>query len=183
MILLTVAIIVCLAAGTATGQTVKRIEAGGSIGAIDFRESLHEKPFAFTARLGYRFSSVLGIEATVTHCPQDPANNYGQTIFAIGPRVGVRYRALHAFARTQAGMLRIGGGAFKAWNGVRNEPAFDVGGGIELEMTSWAAFRIDSSVLIVPYGDTPVRGPLPPYSETLGVTRSRGGSAGLQFRF
>jgi len=176
-----VTVIIC-GVHPATAQTT-RLEGGVFLGAIDFRESLYEKPFAVGARVGYRFNSILGAEATLTRCPEDASNNYGQTVFVVGPKAGVRYRAIHAYGRAQGGVLHLSGGAFTAWNGVRTEPAVDIGGGVELEMNPRIAFRIDTGVLVVPFGEKPVRGPLPPYSGTLGITRSRGGSVGLQFRF
>ncbi len=162
----------------------RRIEIGAAVGAINLNTITGEKPFALSARVGYRWAPTFGLELDVTSCPEDPSNNYCQLLIVAGPKAGVRLGPVDALGRLRAGAIRFDGGAFVALNGrARTEPAIDAGATFELNMSPRVALRLDFGRTIVPMGDEPVARALPPYSRVLGTTVNPHGSFGVQFRF
>src|SRR5262249_43297060 len=95
-------------------EPVPRIELGGAIGAVDLRNSVGEKPFTAALRAGYRFTATVGVEAEVTFCPQNPSGNFGEMLFAAGPRAGVGLERVVVYGRLQAGVVRFGGRRFRS---------------------------------------------------------------------
>ena len=180
-------LVCCVFAGAppAFGQSERdRLEIGIAIGAIDFRESLHEKPLATFVRFGYRLTRVSAIDAELALCPQNPSGNFGQVLFVAGPKAGIAVGPLSVMGKVRAGAIAMAGRAFRAHNGgTRVEPVIDAGVIIELATSSYAALRIDAGRTIVPFGADSVRSPLPPYARTLGTTVNAHGSVGVQFRF
>src|SRR5262245_18360824 len=165
-------------------EPVRHIEIGGAIGAVDLRNSVGEKPFTAALRTGYRFTTTVGVEAEVTLCPQNPSGNFGETLFAAGPRAGFGLGRAVVYGRLRAGVVRFAGRQFRAQNGhARTEPAIDIGGVLELPVSPWAAMRMDIGDLIVPFGSEPIRSGLPPYATRLGVTHNLTGSIGMLVRF
>ena len=184
VLILAMTAIIAPASPSHAQEPVRRIEIGGAIGAVDLRNSIGEKPFTAALRAGYRFTATVGVEAEVTFCPQNPSGNFGETLFAAGPRAGVALGRAVVYGRFRAGFVRFAGRQFRSQNGhSRTEPAIDIGGALELPVSLWAAMRMDVGDLIVPFGSEPIRGGLPPYATRLGVTHNLTGSIGMLVRF
>jgi hypothetical protein len=147
------------------------------------RNSVGEKPFTAALGGGYRFTATVAVEAEVTFCPQNPSCNFGETLFAAGPRAGVGLGRAVVSGRLRAGVVRFAGRQFRSQNGhARTEPAIDIGGVLQRPVSSWVAVRMDIGDLIVPFGSEPIRSGLPPYATRLGVTHNLIGSIGLLVR-
>ena len=118
------------------------------------------------------------------NCPTDPSNNFGQRVLLTGPKIGTRFGPLSVLGKVRVGTIRLGP-HYAAYNGGhgRTEPAIDVGAVFELEASRRGALRIDIGGLIIPYGDEPIRGLLPPHSKVFGTTVNPIGSMGFQLRF
>ena len=172
-------------ASPALAQSARdRFEIGVALGAIDFRESLHEKPLATLVRFGYRLTRISAIDAEIAVCPQNPSGNFGQVLIVAGPKAGIAVGPVSVMGKVRAGAIVMAGRAFRAHNGgTRIEPAIDAGVIIELAASSYAALRIDAGRTFVPFGTEPIGSGLPPYSRTLGTTVNPHGSVGIQFRF
>ena len=162
-----------------------RIEIGASVGAVDFRESLLEKPLTVGLRGGYRLRPWLGVEAEWLVAPQDATGYYGEQLLLAGPKAGLRAGPVTVLAKARAGLLHIGGRVHRAYrNGrARREAVFELGAIIELETSEHVAIRIDWGRAFIDFGGEPLRSPLPPYSRPLGTTVNGAGGIGLQVRF
>ena len=161
-----------------------RVEIGALVGAIDFRESVHEKPLALGLRAGYRVNTVFGLEGEWIKCPGNGAGNFEQVLVLAGVKAGPHFGPISVLGRLRAGAIRFGSSGFIAQNGrARTAPAIDVGAIIELRTSPRVALRIDMGRLIVPFGSNAVRGPVPPHSRELGTTINPQGAFGLQFSF
>jgi hypothetical protein len=185
MRIIAIAIItIVVTAAVASAQSDRGLEAGVAIGAIDFNSSVGEKPFATALRVGWRFSSWLGLETELMLCPENPSGNFGQRIWLVGPKVGMRVGSVELHGKVRGGQARFGGRAFRAYNTTaRVEPAVNFGALVEFWYSTRVALRIDGGVTLVPFGSEQLRGPLPPYATTPGLTRSGEGMIGMQFRF
>ncbi|HEY7501076.1 MAG TPA: hypothetical protein VH740_21315 [Vicinamibacterales bacterium] len=161
-----------------------RWEAGGFVGAIDFRDAIREKPVALGLRFGHRFTDYFALEAELSNCPKNGGGNFGQRVFVAGPRASVSFGPLTIGGKLRAGIVYFGGKAFRASNpDIVVRPAVNVGAVVELAMSPRSAIRIDSGTTIVPFGSAIVRGPLPPHAAQYGTTHNREGSIGLVIRF
>lgn len=183
-VILTVVVSVVPALAHARTPNEHPIEVGAFLGALDVRDSQGEKPLTLGLRGGYRLFRYVVVEGEWLNCPTDPSNNFGQRVLLAGPKIGARSRPLSVLGKVRVGTIRLGP-HYAAYNGGqgRTEPAIDVGAVFELEVSRRGALRIDMGGLIVPYGDEPIRGPLPPHSKVLGTTVNPIGSIGFQLRF
>ena len=161
-----------------------RWEAGVFAGAIDFRETLYEKPVALGARIGYRLTEHIAFEAEATTCPKNGGGNFGQRLFVVGPRIGVAIGPIGIAAKVRAGAVHFGGKAFRAQNpGVDVKPVVNIGAVIELGLSRYAAMRIDVGDTIIPFGSTVVRGPFAYQAAQYGTTHNMEATYGFSFRF
>src|SRR5262245_27707864 len=184
VLILAMTAVIAAASPSHAQEPMRRIEIRVAIGALDLRNSVGEKPFTAALRAGYRFTATVGVEAEVTFCPQNPSGNFGEALFAAGPRAGVGLGRAVVYGRLRAGFVRFAGRQFRSQNGhARTEPAIDIGGALELPVSPRAAMRMDIGDLIVPFGSEPIRSGLPPYAPRLGVTHNLTGSIGMLVRF
>src|SRR5215510_1471981 len=109
LVVLILAMTVVVATASPLHAQARRIELGGAIGAVDLRNSVGEKPFTVALRTGYRFTRTVGLEAEVTFCPQNPSGNFGETLFAAGPRAGISLGRAVVYGRLRAGVVRFAG--------------------------------------------------------------------------
>jgi hypothetical protein len=178
------AVLACFpTAAHAQSPSARRLEVGGFVGAIDFREVIGEKPFAIGLRFGYRMTDRLVVEAEVNSCPET-SGNFGQLLLTAGPRLGVSFGALTVAGKARAGAIHFGGRAFRAHNpDMAVKPVLNAGLVVELAYSPTVALRIDAGDVIVPFGSSEVRGPLPPYSAQYGTTHNPEGTIGVVVRF
>jgi hypothetical protein len=174
--------VLCVTAAPVCARAQPRVEIGGFLGAVDFRESLGEKPFALGLRGGYRFAPELGVEVEMTNCPENPSGNFGQLLVMAGPKAGITIGGVNLLARAQGGIVRLGGRSFRALNRARTEPVLEVGGIAEIVYSPRFALRVDVSDAIVWFGSEPFGSPLPRYQGALGTRHTLRMSIGVTFR-
>lgn len=158
-------------------------EVGGVVTAIDFRDSVGEKPLGVGGRFTYNFTENFALDSEISHFPQNPSGNFGQTVALAGLRAGVRGEKVGAFAKIRPGVAHFGGDFFRARNGSRDNFALDVGGVVEFYPSSRVIVRIDLGDTIIPFGDGTINSPLPPYIIRPGTTHNFQSSFGVGFRF
>jgi hypothetical protein len=171
-----------LAAGAQTSE--HPITVGGFVGTIDLRGPVGEKPLGFGGRVSYDFNDHFALDGEAAYFPQNPSGNFGQTAAFAGVKAGIRTKNVGVFAKARPGVVRFGGDFFKAYNGQsQNHFALDVGGVVEFYPSKRVVVRVDVGDTIIPFGQDPVRGPLPPFVTRPGTTHNLQASIGAGFRF
>jgi len=158
------------------------IEVGGFLTTIDLRESVGEKSLGVGGRFSYNFTDNFALDSEVAYFPENPSNNFGQTVALAGLRAGVRSEKFGAFAKVRPGIVHFGGDAFRARNGSRSNFALDVGGVLEFYPSSRVIVRVDLGDTIVPFGDDVINRPVPPFIFRPGTTHNFQSSFGVGFR-
>ncbi len=170
--------------GAFAQSTRHNIEVGAFLSVIDLKSSVGEKPVGIGGRLGYQWKDHILFEGEFSHYPEDPSANFGQSIFLAGLKVGIRRGRLGGFVRFVPGMIHYGGRSFETYNGSGlSRFALGVGGILEYYPSSRVTLRVDWGDTIIPFGDTAIMGPLPPYTRQPGTTHNLQGSFGIGIRF
>lgn len=159
------------------------IEVGGVVTAIDFRNTLEEKPLGIGGRFTYNVTKNFALDSEVTHFPENPSGNFGQTVALVGLRAGARSETFGIFAKARPGVVHLGGDAFRVRNGTQSKFAFDVGGVLEIYPSPRLIVRIDVGDTIIPFGSDTINSPLPPLVRRPGTTHNLQSSFGIGYRF
>jgi hypothetical protein len=159
------------------------IEVGVVVTTIDLRDSVAEKPLGIGVRFAYNFTRNLAIDGEIVHFPENPSNNFGQTIVLAGLKAGLRTEKFGAFAKARPGVAHFGGEAFRARNNTQSRIAFDVGGVLEFYPSSRVIIRVDVGDTIIPFGDDVINRPVPPFVFRPGTTHNFQTSFGIGYRF
>jgi hypothetical protein len=162
---------------------VAKVEAGAFLSYLNMAESIGEGPGGFGGRFSYNFNRYLALDADVSHYPQNPSGNFGQSLVSAGVKAGIRSERVGLFAKAKPGVIHFAGRGFRArHHGSRDFFSFDVGGVLELYPNSRVLLRLDISDNIIDFGDEPFNRGFP-VSERPGLSHNRQLSFGIGFRF
>ena len=171
-------------------QSLQRLDIGVVVATSTLRE-LDSHEVGLGARVGWRLTTMVGVEGDVTFfpadVPSDRAITASRTEAAAGVTIGPRLGAFRPFGRLRAGVLNMAAAPAPVacimifppplsctLAGGRTLFMVDVGGGVELDLSARAFFRLDA-------GDRIVRYPGPAFSRD--GTRYDDDFSGHDFRF
>jgi hypothetical protein len=141
---------------------------------IDLTSSVGESAGGLGIRVGYNLTDNVAIEADIAHFPENPSDNFGQTIALAGVRAGRRPGKYGYFLTLKPGVLHFGGAFFRQYHGSsHSNVALDAGFAVEYRPSPALILRLDIACMIVPFGDTTLGVPLPPYTIQPGTTYNR----------
>ena len=163
-----------------TAAAQGRFEAGIQFTSVHLHK-LHETPFGIGGRFLFNFESRYALDVEVTHYPENPSGNFGQTGFLAGSKNGWRGEKLGAFGKSRFGLMHFGGAFYESRLDKKNFFMTDIGGVFEYYPSERVVVRIDAGDTIIFYGSHALfRGPNSP---PLGTVHNFQPAVGLSFRF
>jgi len=182
--LLGISLVLFLFSSESLAQTEEHpFEVGGLVSTIDLRDSVAEKPLGFGGRFTYNFTKNLALDSEVSHYPENPSNNYGQTVALVGVRAGARTKDFGIFGKLRPGVVHFGGEAFLARNNSLSKFALDAGAVLEFYPSPRVIIRADFGDTIIPFGSDTINSGVPPFVIRPATTHNFQGSFGVGFRF
>jgi hypothetical protein len=166
--------------------TPPRFEAGLLLTAIEL-DVIGEKPVGIGGRFTYNHFENLAFEAELSHFPEDPSGDFGETQALFGVKAGGRFDDFGLFAKVRPGFIHFGGGEAAERLSDKTHFACDVGGVLEYYPSPRWLLRADFGDTIIPFGGTrfisPFGGPGGPRVIRLGTTHNSQSSFGFAVRF
>jgi hypothetical protein len=115
---------------------------------------IDEAPFGIGLRFNYNFLPLLASDVELTHYPENPSGNFGETTGLFGIRVGTHVDRFGVFGKFRAGVIHFGGDYFDLRLDQKTHPIVDVGGVVECYPKEHIFLRIDVGDSIIYYGST-----------------------------
>ena len=173
----------------AQGYTYKppRFEMGLHFTVLRLDNTLGEAPVGVGGRFTYNYLENLAFEGELSHFPEDPGANFGETQGLFGVKAGGRFEDIGLFAKVRPGFINFGGDALGRRLSERTQFACDVGAVIEYYPSPRWLLRMDVGDTIIPFHGTrfvPFFGPPGgPKVVRLGTTHNLQTSFGFAVRF
>jgi len=142
---------------------------------------IDEGPFGIGARFHYNATSLIAADTEITHYPENPSGNFGETTALAGIRAGSRFARFGIFAKGRAGVMHFGGEYFTSRLTEKNQFMLDLGGIIEYYPTRHSFIRIDAGDTVIYYGGARLFNR--PNPDPLGTVHNFQSGLGVGFRF
>lgn len=113
---------------------------------------IDEAPFGIGARFHYNLLPVVAADVELTHYPENPSGNFGETGALFGFRLGRHFDPFGVFVKARAGVIHFGGDYFTLRLDQRTLPIVDIGAVIEYYPTPHTFLRIDAGDSVIYYG-------------------------------
>lgn len=157
-----------------------KIEAGVQFIGLRLKD-FQEGPVGIGGRFIYNLTDNLAIDVEVSHFPENPSGNFGETQGLFGVRAGKRMDKIGAFVKARPGFINLGGGFFDSRLDKKRFFALDIGGVIEYYPSSRTVLRFDIGDTIIAYqGATYIGSPIP---ARLGTSHNLQAGLGFGIRF
>jgi hypothetical protein len=143
--------------------------------------NLNEAPFGIGGRWTHRVASVFAIDTELTHYPENPSGNFGETTALFGIRAGKRFERNAIFAKARPGVIHFGGEYFRLRLDPKTHFTMDVGAVLEYYRGRRTVVRIDVGDAIIVYGAARLFDRLNP--DALGTVHNFQVGFGLGVRF
>ena len=158
----------------------QRLELGLQVTGVHLHK-LHETPFGIGGRALVILKPGLALDAEVTHYPENPSGNFGETAVLLGGKVGTKLRRFGAFGKARAGFMHFGGTFYDLRLDKKTYFTADFGAVLEYYPSPRTTVRIDLGDTILFYGSHALyRGPQSP---PLGTVHNFQPAIGFGFRF
>jgi hypothetical protein len=142
---------------------------------------IDETPLGVGGRLHYNFRRMLAADVELTHFPENPSGNFGETLALFGARLGTRLDRFGVFANARPGFIHFGGDYFNTRLDHKTHLAFDTGATLEFYPTRKTFIRIDIDDTVIYFGQTRLFDR--PNPDALGTIHNLRPAVGLGVRF
>lgn len=167
-------------------SSAPQFEAGLHFTSLRLR-TIGEGAAGLGGRFTYNRFEHLAFEAEISHFPENPSGNFGETEALFGVKVGTRFDRFGVFAKVRPGFIHFGGGDAAERLSDRTHFACDLGGVLEYYPSSRWLIRTDFGDTIIAFTGTrflsPIGTPAGPNVVRLGTTHNFQGSIGFAIRF
>lgn len=163
-----------------TTAAAQKYEIGLQLSGMHLHK-IDEAPFSIGARLNYRFVPWFAADIELSHAPENPSGNFGETIALFGVRAGTRFDRIGVFGAVRPGVIHFGGEFFDLRLEQKTHPIVDVGGMMEYYPNRHTFLRIDAADAIIYYGNARFFDRQNP--EPLGTVHNFRPGFGVGFRF
>jgi len=89
----------------------ERYEVGVQITGVHLHK-IDEGPFGVGGRFHYNFTPLVAADIELTHYPENPSGNFGETTTLLGARLGKHFDRFGAFVKARPGLIHFGGEYF-----------------------------------------------------------------------
>ena len=172
--------IVCVDARAQGTSDRPRFEIGGQFVGLRLND-FDEGAAGIGGRFAYNLGEHLAIETVISHFPENPSGNFGETVGLAGIRLGSRIERFGVFAKLRAGAINLGGGDFDLRIKQKTFFAAEAGMAIEYYAGPHMVLRLDLGDLIVPFGGATFMSTIPP--KKLGTSHNIQTEIGIAVRF
>lgn len=135
----------------ASAAAAQTFEAGIQFTGLHLHK-IDESPLGVGARFHYNLTRLLAADAELTHYPENPAGNFGETGALIGVRAGARFGRIGVFAKARSGVIHFGGAYFEARPNRRTRMMADLGGIFEYYPSRRTFIRLEAADAVIYYG-------------------------------
>jgi hypothetical protein len=142
---------------------------------------IDEAPFGIGARFHYNFTRFVSADGEITHYPENPSGNFGETATLAGIRAGKRLGRIGTFIKVRPGVMHFGGDYFNQRLDAKTHFIMDVGGVLEYYPSPHTFMRIDAGDTIIYFGNARLFNR--PNPDALGTIHNFQPGVGFGFRF
>ena len=142
---------------------------------------IDEAPLGIGARFNYNFMPLLASDVELTHYPENPSGNFGETTGLFGVRLGTRSESVGVFGKFRAGFIHFGGAYFDLRLDQKTFPIIDFGSVVEYYPRKHIFLRIDAGDSVIYYGSARLFNRLNP--DKLGTVHNFQPGFGFGLRF
>ena len=175
-----IASIACVDARAQGTPDRPRFEIGGQFVGLQLKD-FGEGAAGIGGRFAYNLGEHLAIETVISHFPENPSGNFGETVGLAGIRLGSRVDRFGVFAKLRAGAINLGGGDFDLRIKQKTFFAAEAGMAIEYYAGPHMVLRLDLGDLVVPFGGATFMSTIPP--KKLGTSNNLQTEIGIAVRF
>jgi len=142
---------------------------------------IDEAPFGVGARFNYNVTRFVAADIEVTHYPENPSGNFGETAALAGIRAGKRFGRIGTFLKVRPGLMHFGGDYFQLRLDVKTHFTMDVGGVLEYYPSPHTFVRVDAGDTTIYFGNARLFNR--PNPDALGTIHNFQPGMGFGFRF
>ena len=142
---------------------------------------IDEAPFGIGARFNYNLTQFVAADGEITHYPENPSGNFGETAALAGIRAGKRVGRIGTFIKVRPGVMHFGGEYFKLRLDERTHFIMDVGVVLEYYPSPHTFIRVDAGDTIIYFGNARLFNR--PNPDALGTIHNFQPGVGFGFRF
>ena len=142
---------------------------------------IDEGPVGIGGRLHYELLPLLSSDVEVTHYPENPSGNFGETAALFGVRAGKRFERIGFFAKVRPGLMHFGGAYFTDRLDRKTHFVLDAGGILEYYPNRRTFLRLDFGDTVIYYGAARLFNR--PDPDSLGTVHNFQSGIGFGFRF
>ena len=173
-------ILMIIIAGSLAPLAAQTYEIGVQFTGVHLHK-IDEAPFGIGARFNYNFTRFLAADTEITHYPENPSGNFGETAALAGIRAGKRLGRIGTFIKVRPGVMHFGGDYFKPRLDAKTHFIIDVGGVLEYYPSPHTFMRIDAGDTIIYFGSARLFNR--PNPDALGTIHNFQPGVGFGFRF
>jgi len=164
----------------APAESPQTYEIGLQVSGLHLHK-IDETPVGLGVRFHYNLTRILAADAELTHYPENPSGNFGETAALAGFRGGKRFGRVGIFAKLRPGEMHFGGEFFSLRLDTKTHFMLDIGGVVEYYPSKRTFIRIDAGDAVIYYGSA--RFFNRPNPDALGTVHNFQPALGFGFRF
>jgi hypothetical protein len=158
----------------------QKFDAGIQLNGVHLHK-IDEGPVGIGGRFHYNVAPWIGIDAEITHYPENPSGNFGETAGLFGVRGGAAFDRFGIFGKAGAGMIHFGGQYFTDRLTSKTFASSELGGMLEYYPSRRTFLRVELTDLLIYYGNARLFNR--PNPDPLGSVHNALSSLGFGFRF
>jgi hypothetical protein len=170
----------CVSLAPAPKSAAQSFEIGGQVTGLHLHK-IDEAPVGIGVRFHYNLTRLAAVDAELTHYPENPAGNFGETAALAGIRAGKKFSRIGVFAKARAGVMHFGGDYFTQQLNLRTRSIVDIGGIVEYYPSRRTFLRLEAGDTVIYFGAARLFNR--PDPDALGTIHNFQPALGFGFRF
>jgi Outer membrane protein beta-barrel domain len=144
-------VLITLLLVNAPAAFAQKYEVGVQVSGMHLHK-IDESPLGMGARFHYNVTSIAAADLELTHYPENPSGNFGETTALFGLRIGPRPGSVGIFAKVRPGFIHFGGDYFNSRLDDKTHFILDTGVVLEYYWNRHIVLRMDYGDLTIYYG-------------------------------